>query len=205
MKSILTILLITFIFSGCQESDKRHIALLNSSKKENEALQKKLVERSAERVNRLELSKIDAKTKIEIAKIESQSKLGIAKVSAEAQKSVAQTDATTKIKTSEIDSLTKKEDLEYQLYITLAVIVVVLIALLLLYFNNKRSRELKNKLHKDQLEHERALKERELEERRLHKVLELVGKGKLSKEVEQEVLLSLTKPKEETVTLIESK
>jgi predicted Holliday junction resolvase-like endonuclease len=208
MKTILLTFLITLTFTACQEgSSTPSITLLNSTKEHKQEIDKKLHDKELERKNKFEVQKLNAKTKIEIAKIESTSKLEIAKIDSATKKDVANTDATTTIAKSKIESLTKKEDIAYKLYITLAIIFVVLIALVLLYFNNKRNRELKNKLHKEQLEHELRVREREHEERRLQKMLDLVGEGKLAPHLEEQVVLTLTngsKPKkDEEVTLIE--
>ena len=211
MKTILLTLLLTFTFTACQEGNHtRDITLLNATKEQNKELQNKLKEKELERKNKLELQKLNAQTKIEIAKIESTSKLEIAKIDSQTKKDVANTDATTTIEKSKIESLTKKEDITYKLYITLAVIFVVLIALVLLYFNNKRNRELKNKLHKEQLEHELRVREREHEEQRLQKMLDLVGEGKLAPHLQEQVVLTLTngtktQDDSEVVTLLEKK
>jgi len=211
MKTILLTLLITFTFTACQESThRRDITLLNATKEQKKEIDAKLKEKELERKNKLELQKLNAKTKIEIAKIESTNKLAIAKIDSDTKKEVASTDAKTTIEKSKIESLTKKEDIAYKLYITLAIIFVALIALVLLYLNNKRNRELKNKLHKEQLEHELRVREREHEERRLQKMLELVADGKLAPHLQEQVVLSLTgatqkKEEVEVVTLIEEK
>ena len=211
MKTILLTLLITITFTACQEgTHTRDITLLNATKEQNKELKNKLHEKELDRQNKLELQKLNAKTKIEIAKIESTSKLEIAKVDSQTKKDVATTDSTTIIEKSKIESLTKKEDIEYKLYITLAGIFVALIALVLIYFNNKRNRELKNKLHKEQLEHELRVREREHEEQRLQKMLELVGEGKLAPHLEEQVVMSITSGNKEVqtqeeVTLIEAK
>jgi len=202
--SILTILSIT----GCQDSSTRNgVAMMNDHRSgvNRNSLAYVAGDKNAERKNKLEISKLNSDAKIEIAKIESGNKLEIAKINAETKKEVAHTDSTTKIKTTQIDSLTKKDDMKNTLYISIAIIFSIVIALFLLYFNNKKNRELKTKLHQDQLQHELHIKEREHDERRLHKMLELVEKGKLSPEMQEEVIVSLTKPKLETVTLIESK
>ena len=206
MKSILSIFLITFIFSGCQDDSKKHVMMLNKPQKNTNLIHTRLQDKEQERKNKVQLFKIESQTKIELEKIKSQNKLEIAKVGADTKKIVVQTDSKTKIKTAELDSLTKKEKMEFELYITLIIIVVVVIALFLFYLNSKKSRDLKNKLQQEKLEHERILKEREFEEKRLHKVLDLVGNGKLSPELQEEILLTLSKPqhaKDKVVTLLE--
>lgn len=216
MKSII-ITLITIFLAGCQTSSSHErVVMLNNHKHSatnaintqnpnsiaNKALEKQK-EKQEDRKNKIELSKIDAQTKIEIEKIKSQNQLQIAKVEASIKKEMAKTDSSTKVKISQIDATTKKDDVKIRLYTTIAVVVISLFALFLFYLNSKRNRELKNKMHKEELEQERLLKERELEEQRLHKMLELVGGGKLSLEMEKEVILSLTQPKSEP-TLIET-
>ncbi len=209
MKFLSVLILITLAFSGCQDSryikqqkpvmiNGYHVGVNPNS------MANKAQDKSKDRQNKLEISKIDSNTKIEIAKIKSNNQLQIAKVQAIAKTDVAKTDSTTKIQTTKIEATTKKDDLQNSLYITIAVVVLVIFALFLLYLNNKKSRDLKVKLQKDQLFHDRLLKEREYEEQRLHKMLQLVGNGKLSPEMEEKLIISLTKPRED-LTLIESK
>lgn len=204
MKLLIFSLFIIFSFTSCQDSSKDKVSLMNGYKDgvNPNSLAYKSANSQKNRENKIELSKIDSKTKIEIAKIKSGNQLLIAKVNATAKKDVAITDSSTKIQTSKIDALTKKDDIETNLYIAIAFIIAILLALFLLYFNNKKSRELKAKLHKEDLEHEQRLKEQEYNEKRLHKMLDLVGEGKLSTEMEQEIIISLTKPDH---NLIESK
>jgi len=201
MKSLLISLLIIFSITGCQDSSrhkasKDNLSLMGSYRDgvNPNSLAYRLADKQKDRENSIKISNIDSNTKIEIAKIESGNKLLIAKVHANTTKEIAQTDSITKIQTSKIDALTKKDNVQNQFYITMAVVIVFLIALFLLYLNNKKNRELKNRLHQDKLNHERLLKEREHDEKRLHKMLDLVGKGKLSSEMEEEILISLTKP-----------
>ena len=202
MKSIIISLLIVLSITGCQESsNKNRVALMGGYINANPGVNPNSLayisaKNNKERLNKIEISKIDSNAKIEIAKIKSNNQLLIAKVNADTQKEVAKTDSATKIQTSQIDALTKKDDIRSDLYITIVVILALVIAAYLLYLNNKKNRELKNKLHQDTLRHEQILREREHEENRLHKILELVEKGKLSPDMETEVISSLTKPKQ---------
>ncbi len=205
MKSIYISLLAILLTTGCSDSSsQKKVSLMgdygNGVNKNSIAY--KSNENQKDRDANVELSQIDSTTKIEIAKIESNNKLLIAKVNADAKKDVAHVDSTTKIETTKIDSLTKKEDIQSNLYITITLILIVGFAFVLLYFNNKKNRELKNKLHQDNLKHEQLLKEREFDEKRLHKMLDLVGEGKLSSDMAEEIITSITKPKQ---NLIESK
>ena len=172
-----------------------HLSLLNQTSKEEKqqdySLGYRLADKQKERETRLELSKIEAKTKIEIEKIKSQNKLKIVQVQSNTTKEVAQTDYKTKVETSKIDALTKKETTMVTIYITVAVSVVLLIGMLLIYFNNKKERELKNKLLQDQLRHEEMLREKERQEQRLLKLIELAGDKKLSPKMEEAIILSL--------------
>jgi len=204
--------LITILFlSGCREShsDSRELTMLNGhnivkAKGVNpNSLAYQSEEKAKDRETTLTISKIESNAKIEIAKIESQNRLEMAKVNANSKEEIAVTNSHTKIKTSEIDAINKKEDIQSKLYITIAIIILVMLALILLYLNNKKNRELKAKLHQEQLEHEKELREREFEERRIHKMLELVADGKLNEQMEQEVIHSLTKPKTTTIEAVE--
>ncbi|MEA2098846.1 MAG: hypothetical protein U9P72_01815 [Campylobacterota bacterium] len=204
IKTSLFSLLLILSFSACQDSkfkeNKETISIIGGKGVNPNSLAYRSANDQKNRENKVEISKIDSNTKIEIAKIESNNQLLIAKVNANTQKEVAKTDSTTKIQTSQIDALTKKDDIQSNLYITITIILALVIAVYLLYLNNKKNRELKNKLHQDKLKHEQMLKEREHEENRLHKMLELVEKGKLSPDMEAEVISSLTKPKQNLLT-----
>jgi len=204
-KSIYISLLTVLLMTACSDSkSEKKVSLMgdDSIKVEKNSFVYKSQENQNERKNKVELSKIDATTKIEIAKIQSNNNLLIAKVKADAKKDVAHTDSITKIQTTKIDSVTKKDDIQSNLYITIALILVLSFALFLLYLNNKKNRELKTKIHQDDLKHEQLLKEREYDERRLHKMLDLVAEGKLSGDMAEEIITSLTKPKR---NIIESK
>ncbi len=203
MKSIFLSLLILLVLTACQDSSSKNKVSLMGAPKDG-VNPNSLAYRSAngqlERKNKLEISKIDSKTKIKIAEIQSQNQLHIAKLNVEAKKSIAVTDSSTKIQTSQIDALTKKDDIQNSLYITMAIIIAVVLALFLLYLNNKKNRDLKDKIHKENLEHEQLLKEREYDEKRLHKMLELVENGKLSPDMQEEVISALTKPNQNLIT-----
>lgn len=209
MREFFLFFILTIFITGCQQEGSSYPFMLNTYKlTSNEgvnlnSLAYKSEEASKNRENRLKKSEIDANAKIEIAKIESESKLKIAKVNAEVKKEVVHTTSKTKIKTSEIDSRTKKEEIESQLYVAIALIILVMLALILLYFNSKKNRELKIQLQQEELAHAKELREREFEETRMHKMLELIAEGKLSNEMEQEVILALTQPKTTTIEMIE--
>ena len=204
MKSLFISLLIILFTLGCQEtSSKDKISLMEGYRDgvNPNSISYVSANNQKNRENKIEISKINSNTKIEIAKIKSSNDLLIAKVNADAKKDVAKTDSTTKIQTSQIDAVTKKDDIQNTFYITIALVIILVFAMLLLFLNNKKNRELKNKLHQDQLHHEQILKEKEYNEKRLHKMLDLVEKGKLSQEMEQEVIHSLTKPQENLIPL----
>jgi len=200
MKSLIISSLILLSISGCQETSytRGYLPTLNSystSKDGKPSLMHQNQQRVQERKDRVEISKIDADSKIAIAKIESENRLKIATINSDTTKDVAHTDSKTQIKKSEIDAITSKENMQNRFYITLAIIFSVTIAFVLLFINNKKNRDLKNKLYQDQLRHEEMLKEREHEERRVLKMLDLVTEGKLSPIMEEEIILSLTQPK----------
>jgi len=153
------------------------------------------VQKSEDRKNRLAVSKVEADAKVEIAKINSANQLSIAQINAQTQQEIAKSDSNTKITTSELDAKSKKESMQYTVYIVIAVVILLIIALILLYLNSKKNRELQTKLQTEKLRHEQIIKEKELEEQRLLKVLDLVAAGKLSSEIEEEVILSISKPK----------
>jgi len=206
MKFLIYSLAIIILMTGCQESSskKNNISLMNGYRDgvNPNSIAYKNSDKQKDRENKVDIAKIDSNAKIEIAKIQSENQVLIAKVNADAKKEVAQTESTTKVKTSEIDALTKKDDIQTNLYITIAIILAVIIAFFLLYLNNRRSNALKEKIHNDKLKHEQLIKEREFEEQRLHKMLDLVKEGKLSPNMEEEIITSLTKPR---TNLIESK
>ena len=204
MRLVILSLTLIFLITGCGEGSSRNSAsysgsLINSNGVNPNSIAHKSQEKVEERKNKIELSKIDSNTKIEIAKIKSENNLLIAKVNADANKEVAKTDSTTKIETTKIKAVTKKEDTKMTFYIAIAVVVVIVFALLLIFLNSRHNRALKAKIHKEKLQQELDLKEREHHEQRLHKMLELVADGKLSPEMEEEIILSISKPEKKTI------
>jgi uncharacterized membrane protein YhiD involved in acid resistance len=180
------------IFVGCQDNSKDKVRLMGQEK--SSYIYSQSTENEKNRQNQVKISNIDAKTKIEIAKIEAENKALIAKLEAATSKEVAKTDSTTKIQTAVIDSSVKKDGIKSTTYIAIAIIVLLIIALFIFYFNSKKNRELKAKLNKEKIDKDILIHERELTEKRFHKILDLVGEGKLSEEVEQDVIKSLTNP-----------
>ena len=212
------IFLVSIIFfTGCREGassqQARRIHLLNPPQTTNNitginpnSLANKSADSALERENQLKLSKIEAEARVEIEKIKSENQLQIAKINAEAQKRVAETDLKAKVQTSQIDAKTSKETIQYSIYIVITIALLVLAVFILLYLNAKKNRELKKQLHDEKLRHEQFLKEKELEEQRVHKLLELIASGKVAKNVEKEVILSIAKPKpKEEDILVEEK
>jgi len=197
MKLLFGSIFLFILFTGCTHNDTQQRVSLMGEK--SSASSFKSTEQQQERQNKLELSKIEASTKIELEKIKSQNQLQIAKLNATTQTQIAQTDSQTKIQTSQLDAKTKQESMQYMVYIVIAVIIVILVALILLYLNSKKNRELQRKLQEEKLKHERILKEKELEEQRLHKVLELVAEGKLPQNIQEEVILSISKSNAKTI------
>jgi hypothetical protein len=198
MKKLIFGLFILFLLFGCQQQyghSNPHLSLLNQTSKEKKqqdySLGYRLADKQKERETRLELSKIEAKTKIEIEKIRTENQLKIAQVQANTTKDVAHTNYKTKVETSKIDALTKKEDTIVTIYITIAISITIIFGMILLYLNNKKERELKNKLLQDQLRHEEMLREKERQEQRLLKLIELAGDKKLSPKMEEAIILSL--------------
>ena len=186
------------LFSGCGENThSKKVSLLgaDTTSVNPNSLAYLSADKNEERKNRLELSKIEADAKVQIAKIQTEGELKIAKVNAQTQQEIAKSDSRTKITTSTLDASTKKETMQYTVYIVIAVILLLIIALFLLYQNSKRNRELKKQLQEEKLRHEKALHEKELEEKRLHKVLDLVAAGKMPSNIEEEVILSISTPK----------
>lgn len=190
--------LFSFLFTACSsEQEAKKIHLLGEEKKVKSGVNPNSMALKMHELhkNKVELSKIEANTKIELEKIRSQNELTIAKINAETQKEIVKEESKTKVKTSELEVAVKKESAKYTIYIAVAVIVLLMLALYLLYLNAKKNRELKRQLHDEKLKHEQFLKEKELEEQRLHKLIELASDGKLPKNIESEVILSLSSPK----------
>ena len=194
----LLFLFLVVAFSGCNENaSNKKVSLMgrDTTGVNPNSLAYLSADKNEERKNRIELSKIEANAKVEIAKIQSQNQLSIAKVNAKTQQEIAKSDSVTKITTSKLDASTKKESMQYTVYIVVAVIIFLIIALILLYLNSKKNRELKRKLQEEKLRHEQILNEKEHEERRLHKILDLAAAGKLPATIEEEVILSISAPK----------
>lgn len=193
MKVLALAILALFLILGCQNSSNEKVKLMGDKKNSSKPyIYDKSLENEKDRQNSIELSNINAKTKIEIAKIQAENQVLIAQLQAKTSKEVADTDAKTKITTAQIDSTVKAEGIKSTTYIAIAIIAVIIIALILFYLSSKKNRELKAKLHKEEMDKDILIHERELTEKRLHKMLELVGEGKLSTEMEQEVIKSLT-------------
>lgn len=201
--AVFSFLIVAFSFLGCQSNSHEKVRLMGEQSKAYPYNQ--LKENEKNRQNEVAISNIDAKTKIEIAKIEAKNKALVAELQAKTSKEVAKTDATTKITTAQINSSVKKDSIKSTTYIAIAIILLLIIALILLYFNSKKNRELQAKLNKEQIDKDILIHEKELTEQRFHKILDLVGEGKLSPDVEQEVLKSLTNPANSEVKIIEHK
>jgi Asp-tRNA(Asn)/Glu-tRNA(Gln) amidotransferase B subunit len=201
--AVLGILILSFVFVGCQENKKDVVHLMGAKK--SSYIYNLSSENEKNRENRVKISNIDSKAKIEIAKIEAENKALIAKLEATTSKEVAKTDATTRIQTAVIDSSVKKEGIKSSTYISIAIIILLIIALFIFYFNSRKNRELTSKLNKEQIDKDILIHERELTEKRFHKILDLVGEGKLSEEVEQDVIKSLTTSTVTATKIIEHK
>ncbi|WP_297439871.1 hypothetical protein [Sulfurimonas sp.] len=201
--AFLGIFILIFVFLGCQENTKEKVHLMGAQK--NSYIYSPANENDKNRKNQVKISNINAKTKIEIAKIEAENKALIAKLEAATSQEVAKTDSKTKIQTAVIDSSVKKDGIKSTTYIAIAIIILLIIALFIFYFNSKKNRELKAKLNKEKIDKDILIHERELTEKRFHKILDLVGEGKLSEEVEQDVIKSLTNPKGSDTKIIEHK
>jgi ABC-type multidrug transport system fused ATPase/permease subunit len=190
MRLIGSVLIVSFLFLGCQEGSNHHASLLGDQKKNDtkNVLRYKNEQRAKELQNKLEISKIEAQTKIEVAKVQSQNQLKIAQVKAVTDKDIAKYDYEAKVKTSEIDARTTKETMRYMVYIAGGFFIVFLIWLFFHYLSTKRKRELERQMHEQRLRHEQFLKERELEEQRVHKLLDLLGDGKIPENMQKEVI-----------------
>ncbi len=220
MKSlyIFSFLFIIVAFSACDEqSGNKSVSLLGvdttkvnpnsmayvyDNKRENESKSENKKSKEKKKVNdkdKVKVSQIEADTKIKIAKIRSNSQMHIAKVQAQAQQEIAKSDSITRIKTSQLEISTKKETLQYTVYIVIAIVVFLIIALILLYLNAKKNRDLQRELQEAQFVHDRDLREKEFEERRIHKILDMVSKGKLPASVQKEVILSIASPKAKVI------
>ncbi|NPA65876.1 MAG: hypothetical protein GXO11_03240 [Epsilonproteobacteria bacterium] len=194
-------------FSGCQEGTQHtnsSLKLLHQEKRQfnpNNMIAKN-TEKYKDRKTQLEVAKIDANARIESEKIRSHNQMQIAKIQAENNNKIAQIDSKTKIETTKIEVEAQKENAKYFIYLGIALIILFLIALILFYLNSKRKRELQQQIHLERLRHEEILKDRELEERRLHKMLELLGEGKLPEHVEKDVVAVLTSTSSESSTKV---
>ena len=197
IKGIIFTFLMIFVSAcgGSNSKSTQSLRLIDTTKENPHSLAHKSADKVLERNNKLELSKIEANAKVEIEKIKSQNQLEIAKINAETKKTIAKKDYEAKIKSSELDVKSRKENMQYTVYIVLAVVFIIVLAIIVLYLNGKKNRELQKKLHDEKLSHEKFLKEKELEEQRVHKLLDLIASGKMAKNVEKEVILSITNTK----------
>jgi len=202
MKVVISSILFLIFMSGCQSETSNSGAYLMNQKSINQKpVSNKLVTKKnvKDKKDNLELSKINAHTKIEIEKIKSTNRLLVAKIQAQTNKEIAYNRAKTKVQTTEIDAIAKKEATKITLYITITILLVIIIALYLFYLNSKHNRELKEKLHKDKLTQEMNLKSREHHEQRVHKMLDMVADGKLSPEMQEEIIVSISKENPKTI------
>ena len=201
IKAVFIVALLLFLVGCGEESKKEKISLLHSdtTKVNPNSLAYRSMSEAQERKNRLEISKIEADAKIKIAQIESQQKLQVAKIDAQTKKEIAKTNSLTQLQSSELDAKTKKESMRYMVYIALIIVLFLIVVAILLYLNSKKNRELQKKIHEEKLRHEQALKEKELEEQRLHKILDLAANGKLPSSIQEEVILSISSPKNRNI------
>jgi preprotein translocase subunit SecG len=194
---VLVFFVVMLVFVGCSsEKEAKKVRLLGDEQVKPvvhpNGVLKQAEQKAQEHKNRVELSKIEANTKIELEKIRSQNELSIAQLNAQTQKEIVKEESKAKIETSQLEVAVKKESVKYGVYVAIGVIILFMLALYLLYLNAKKNRELKKQLHEEKLKHEQFLKEKELEEQRLHKLIELAADGKLPKNIESEVILSLS-------------
>lgn len=197
-----TFLLVTSIFflSGCQSNSHQQeqrgsFKLLYQQDKKQfnpNSLIVKNTEKQKDRKTQLEVAQIEAKARLEAEKIRSQNQLQIAQIQADNNNKIAQIDSKTKIETTKIETKAQKENMKYFIYLGIALVILLIVALIVFYLNSKKKRELEQQMHLERLRHEEILKDRELEERRLHKMLELLGEGKLPEHIEKEVVAALT-------------
>jgi len=201
MKIVATFMIgMTLFFSGCNETSHQKATLLGQKQGVNpNSIAIQSAQKAQDRQNQLEIAKIQADAQVQMAKIQSQSQLQAVELQTKTQEKVAQIDATTKVQTAQMQIATKKESMKYTLYIAIAVIILLIIALILYYLNAKKKAELQKQLLEERLRHEEKLKARELEEQRVHKLLELIGDGKLPKQVEEEVIHAISTPKNKLI------
>ena len=190
IKYIISITIIIF-FGGCQNNrdnvkvfgdqnrtNKHFVSYISNKPKEDSAIQAKIKEKQLELQTQIEVEKIKAKQAVEVATIKSKT-----------SKDIAKTDANTKIATTKLDVEALKEKSKMTLYSSIAFAVVFVIAIIVYYLNSRKNRELKEKLHQQEM----IQRQKELEEKRLHKMLDLIADGKVSKDIEKEVLLTMTR------------
>jgi Flp pilus assembly protein TadB len=192
---------ILFLVLGCQEqNNKPKLLHKNDVTKVNpNSLYHLSKDKALERQNKLEIAKIQAQAKVETEKIKAQKDIEVAKVTTQAQKEITTKTATTNLEMSKIEAQTKEKQSQVSLYIAILFVLVILLALFLWYKHKKKTLEIKEKLEAQRLEHQKALKEREFQEQRIHKVLELAADGKLPKEVQKDVIASITKTTNPTI------
>jgi len=208
MKKIIIICTTIFTFlalSACQESSNSKPYLKdgyigNGVNPNSIAFKSK--DNALERENRVKMAEIQANSKIEIAKIESLKAVKVAKIDSEAKKDLAQKTATTTLEVTKLDTQTKVKQSMLNLYIAIGFLVALLIGILLWFRYKRQELELKTKLEENRLRHELEIKDKELQEQRIQKVLDLAISGQLPKEMQKEVITSLTQPE---IQVIESK
>ncbi|WP_457750184.1 hypothetical protein [Sulfurimonas sp.] len=184
---IFVVFFISFIFIGCQESKYQKPYVMDDATRigvNPNSLAYIAEDKAADRKNQLALKKLETDAKVTIMKINSQKDLDIAKLDAQTKKEIAHANVTV-----------KKEVSQRNFYIALALIIILLLALFLWYFNNRKNRELQAKLEEQRLNNSLMIKARELEHERANKLLELLGSGKLSTELETEIIATISTQK----------
>lgn len=185
---------IIIFFSGCQNNhhdvkvfgDQNRVSKQFSayiSNQDKKAKEEKILE------DKIKLKQLEVDAKLKAEKIKAQKDIEVAKITSNTSKEIAKVNKSTKIETTKIDAQALKEKTKIIMYISIAFGVIVIIAIIVFYLNSKKNRELKEKLHQQEM----IQKQKELEEKRLHKMLDLIADGKVSKDIEKEVLLTMTK------------
>jgi hypothetical protein len=187
---------VVLTLSGCQETTKTASLMGDNKKDTTKVNPNSLVytskDKAQERINKIELAKIDAQAKIEVAKIKSKKDLEIAKIDAGTKKVVADKNAMTLIEKAKMEIQAMKEGNKTKMIMAIVFGVVMLFAILLWYLHKRKSLDLQAKIEAERLLHEKELKEKELQEQRLHKVLDMAVAGKLPQEIQKEVISAIT-------------
>ena len=214
MRKILFISFIIILFSGCQY-EKSELKSLNhidtkekktKLKEQNKTVQVMAIKKENNE-QKYKLQQLEANSKLELAKLNAQKEQNIKEIEYKRSIEEAKINRDIAIEKQKNNTIIEEKRLNF---LTVGLIVVAVIALLILFvivFINKKNRETKLKMQKEEIKKEKELQKNEHYNQRINKMLDIVSSKEINENVENQllsVLKDITKKGSETV-LIENK